>query len=119
MLSKTLALAIAIVLFVELLRDKRPRYLVSLCAGCWMLVLLLLTHPPAVLEALSLHSFLTPRFWFAHGGVTELNVGINWSTMFFLAGMMVLVEGMGRPASSTGSACAWPAPWASGPWPFC
>ena len=39
MLSKTLALAIAIVLFVELLR-------VSLCAGCWMLVLLLLTHPP-------------------------------------------------------------------------
>ena len=41
MLSKTLALAIAIVLFVELLRDKRPRYLVSLCAGCWMLVLLL------------------------------------------------------------------------------
>ena len=96
MLSKTLALAIAIVLFVELLRDKRPRYLVSLCAGCWMLVLLLLTHPPAVLEALSLHSFLTPRFWFAHGGVTELNVGINWSTMFFLTGMMVLVEGMGE-----------------------
>ena len=38
MLSKTLALAIAIVLFVELLRDKRPRYLVSLCAGCWMLL---------------------------------------------------------------------------------
>lgn len=96
MLSKTLALAIAIVLFVELLRDKRPRYLVSLCAGCWMLVVLLLTHPPAVLEALSLHSFLTPRFWFAHGGVTELNVGINWSTMFFLTGMMVLVEGMGE-----------------------
>ena len=61
-----------------------------------MLVLLLLTHPPAVLEALSLHSFLTPRFWFAHGGVTELNVGINWSTMFFLTGMMVLVEGMGE-----------------------
>ena len=36
MLSKTLALAIAIVLFVELLRDKRPRYLVSLCAGGWV-----------------------------------------------------------------------------------
>ena len=34
MLSKTLALAIAIVLFVELLRDKRPRYLVSMCACC-------------------------------------------------------------------------------------
>ena len=35
-----------------------------------------------------------PQFWFAHGGVTERNVGINWSTVLFLVGMMVMVEGM-------------------------
>ena len=39
-------------------------------------------------------SFVKPQFWFAHGGVTEFNVGINWSTILFLAGMMIMVEAM-------------------------
>ena len=48
----------------------------------------------AVWEALSLNSFVKLPFWYAHGGVTEFNVGINWSTVLFLSGMMVMVEGM-------------------------
>ncbi len=97
MLSRVLALVVAVVLFVELLRGKRPRYLLTLSAGGVMVVVVLLGamgSPAAVLEALSVGSFFKPQFWFAHGGVTELNVGINWSTILFLTGMMVMVESM-------------------------
>lgn len=97
MLSQILALAIAVVLFIEILRGKRPRYVLTLAAGGTMVLVVLLGamgSPPAVLEALSLDSFFSPHFWFAYGGVTERNVGINWSTILFLVGMMVMAEGM-------------------------
>ena len=97
MLSQILALIIAIVLFSALLQGKYPRYLLTLAAGGAMgLVVLLGTmgSPAAALEALSVDSFVKPQFWFAHGGVTEFNVGINWSTILFLAGMMIMVEAM-------------------------
>lgn len=97
MLSQILALAIAVILFIEILRGKRPRYVLTLAAGGTMVLVVLLGamgSPPAVLEALSLDSFFSPHFWFAYGGVTERNMGINWSTILFLVGMMVMAEGM-------------------------
>lgn len=97
MLSRILAIVITLVLFVEILRGKRPRHVLTLTAGGLMVLVVLLGamgSPQAALEALSLDSFCTTYFWFAHGGVTELNVGINWSTILFLAGMMVMAEGM-------------------------
>ena len=42
MLSRVLALVVAVVLFVELLRGKRPRYLLTLSAGGVMVVVVLL-----------------------------------------------------------------------------
>ena len=97
MLSQILALIIAIVLFSALLQGKYPRYLLTLAAGGAMVLVVLLGtmgSPAAALEALSVDSFVKPQFWFAHGGVTEFNVGINWSTILFLAGMMIMVEAM-------------------------
>lgn len=97
MTSRLMAIVITVVLFVEILRGKRPRYLLTLSAGGLMVLAVLLGamgSPAAALEALSLDSLFSTQFWFAHGGVTELNVGINWSTLLFLAGMMVMAEGM-------------------------
>ena len=97
MLSRILALLIVIVLFVELLRGKRSRCLLTLTAGAVMVLVVLLGamgSVDAVWEALSLNSFGKLPFWYAHGGVTEFNVGLNWSTVLFLTGMMVMVEGM-------------------------
>ena len=97
MLSQILALIIAIVLFSALLQGKYPRYLLTLAAGGAMVLVVLLGtmgSPAAALEALSVDSFVKPQFWFAHGGVNEFNVGINWSTILFLAGMMIMVEAM-------------------------
>lgn len=94
MFRQILALAIFFLMFVHMVWGKYPRHLVTLSASGLMLLLLLMVSPAAVLEALSLDSFVTTQFWFAHGGVTELNTGINWSTILFLGGMMVLVEEM-------------------------
>lgn len=95
MLSQILAVAIAAVMLILVLWGRLPRHRVTLAAGGAMLVLLLAAGgPEAVLEALSVHSFVEFHFWFAHMGITEFNTGINWSTILFLLGMMVMVEEM-------------------------
>ena len=46
-------------------------------------------------QALSFQSMAETTFWYtgAHGS-TGMNTGINWSTILFITGMMILVEGM-------------------------
>lgn len=98
MLSQIIAIVIFIVMFVEIVRERLPRHIVSLLAGgvTIVVVFLFIMHSvPAVLEALSLHSMAVPTFWYAgHEPGNELNTGINWSTIIFITGMMVMVEGM-------------------------
>ena len=97
MLSQILAIAIAVVMFILVLWGKYPRHLVTLSAGGLMIVLVFLLSmgsPAAVWEALSVNSFLKFEFWFSHIGITEFNTGINWSTILFLSGMMIMVEEM-------------------------
>lgn len=97
MLSQILAIAIAVVMFILVLWGKYPRHLATLSAGGLMLVLVFLLSmgsPGAVWEALSVNSFLKFEFWFSHFGITEFNTGINWSTILFLSGMMIMVEEM-------------------------
>ena len=49
----------------------------------------------AVEEALSFGSMATTTFWYTgHAAVNEMNTGINWSTIIFISGMMIMVEGM-------------------------
>ncbi|MGM9565047.1 SLC13 family permease [Evtepia sp.] len=97
MLSQILSISIALVMFILVLWGKYPRHLVTLSAGGLMIVLVFLLSmgsPAAVWEALSVNSFLKFEFWFSHIGITEFNTGINWSTILFLSGMMIMVEEM-------------------------
>lgn len=50
----------------------------------------------AVMETLNLKCFFEPGFWYAAGQAEEASAGINWATILFIAGMMLMVEGMGR-----------------------
>ena len=98
MLSQILAVAIFVVMFIEIVREKIPRHVVTLVAGGLTLVVvfLLTMHSwPDVWQALSFHSMAETTFWYtgAHGS-TGMNTGINWSTILFITGMMILVEGM-------------------------
>lgn len=98
MLSQILAVVIFVAMFLEIVREKFPRYLVTLVAGALTLVvvfLLVMGSVPAVLEALSLQSMADTSFWYTGKTmVNEMNTGINWSTIIFISGMMIMVEGM-------------------------
>lgn len=50
----------------------------------------------AVWETLNLYSFFTPQFWYSAGESAGVSAGINWETIVFVAGMMIMVEGMAR-----------------------
>lgn len=98
MLSQLLAVAIFVLMFFNLVAGKIDRWLVTLTAGILTIavVFLFAMHSPeAVEKALSLKSFGEYQFWYAgQGAAGEVNAGINWSTVLFIAGMMIMVEGM-------------------------
>ena len=93
------ATVIFVLMFVLIVLDKIKRHYVTL--GCGLLTLVVvfgfcMHSMPAIKETLSLHSFIEPGFWYAAGEAEEASAGINWATIVFIAGMMVMVEGMGR-----------------------
>lgn len=93
------AVTIFVLMFVLIVMDKIKRHYVTL--GCGLLTLIVvfgicMHSMPAIMETLSLHSFAEPSFWYAAGEHEEAAAGINWATIVFIAGMMVMVEGMGR-----------------------
>ena len=48
----------------------------------------------AIKGTLNIHNIFTTEFWYAVG--ESESSGINWATILFIAGMMVMVEGMAR-----------------------
>ena len=50
----------------------------------------------AIVETLNIGSIFTADFWHASSEAGESSSGINWSTIIFIAGMMIMVEGMGK-----------------------
>lgn len=99
MLAKILAVIIFLVMFALIITDKIERQYVTL--GCGALTILLVfglgMHSiDAVRETLNLRNIFTIGFWYAAGEASESSSGINWATIIFIAGMMVMVEGMAR-----------------------
>ena len=86
-------------MFGLIIWDHIERHIVSL--GCGLLTLVLvfgvcMHSEAAAAETLSLHSFMVPNFWFQTEAAAESSSGINWATILFIAGMMLMVEGMER-----------------------
>ena len=94
-LAQILALAIFIAMFALVVWDRIPKYVVTL--GCGLIVLVLvfgivMHSPEAIWDTLNIKSIGTVGFWYASG--ESESVGVDWATIFFLGGMMVMVEGM-------------------------
>ena len=99
MLSQILAVVIFVIMFVEIVRERFPRYLVALVVGgATILVVFVLAMQSfeAIKASLALHTIIEPTFWYTVGHGGEMHSGINWSTIIFITGMMVMVEGMGE-----------------------
>lgn len=98
MLNQIIAIAIFLVMFLFLIFGKSDRHIPALAAALAVLILLfgvVMRDGDAIADTLSLESFLKLSFWYAPHAGEETESGINWSTIVFIAGMMIMVEGMG------------------------
>lgn len=98
-LAQILAVAIFVIMFALIISDKIERQYITLVSGVLVLVLVFgvaMHDTNAIIETLNVRSIFTPGFWYAAGSAEESSAGINWSTIIFIAGMMIMVEGMAK-----------------------
>ncbi len=98
----TVASIVAIIIFVAMfllvITEKIEKHITTLCCGALTLIFVFgvcLRDLGAIWDTIALESIIQPEFWRATGEGSESG-GIDWSTILFLAGMMVMVEGMAR-----------------------
>ena len=99
MIPQILAVVIFLAMFILIITEVFERHIVTL--GCALLSLVLvfglgLHSMDAVIRTLNVQSIFTPGFWYTAGQAGEASAGINWETIIFIAGMMIMVEGMAR-----------------------
>lgn len=98
-MAQILAVLIFIAMFVLIVMDKIERQVITLICGLLTLVLVFglgMHSMRAVVETLNLRNVFTVGFWYAAGTAEESSSGINWATIIFIAGMMIMVEGMAK-----------------------
>lgn len=99
MVAQVLAVVIFVAMFLMIVIDKIERHIVTLVCGLLTMVLVFgvaMQSMTAVLETLNVRSIFTVGFWYTAGSEGESTSGINWATIIFILGMMVMVEGMAK-----------------------
>ena len=97
MAAQITAVTIFLVMFLLIIMEKFERHIITL--GCALLTLILvfgvcMHSMGAVRETLNVAEIFTKNFWIVSGETSESTGGINWATIIFVAGMMIMVEGM-------------------------
>lgn len=99
MASQIFAIVIFVLMFALIIMDKIPRHWITLGCGLATIVVVFgicMKSPSAIMETLNVKSIFTLEFWHTSGQGNESSSGINWATIIFIAGMMVMVEGMAK-----------------------
>ena len=99
MLAQIFAVIIFVVMFLLIITEKFDRQWTTLLCGLLTLILVCgvgMHSWETCMKTLNVRSMFTPEFWYAAGESSESSSGINWATIIFIAGMMVMVEGMAR-----------------------
>ena len=99
MVSQIFAIVIFVLMFALIIMDKIPRHWVTLGCGLATIIVVFaicMRSPNAIIETLNIKSIFTTEFWHTSGKGSESSSGINWATIIFIAGMMVMVEGMAK-----------------------
>ncbi len=95
--AQIFAVIIFIAMFVMIVLDKIERHYVTLGSGILTLIVVFgicMRNGKAIWDTIAIKGFATKDFWYQ---VTESeSKGINWATIIFIAGMMVMVEGMAK-----------------------
>ncbi len=99
MLAQVLAIIIFLAMFLLIILEIWERQWITLACGLLTLLLVFglgMHSMGAITRTLNLQSFFTTGFWYAAGESSEASSGINWQTIIFIAGMMIMVEGMAK-----------------------
>lgn len=99
MLAQGIAVIIFLVMFAFVITDKIERHYATL--GCALATLIGvfgigMRDLGAAWETLNIAPIFSLGFWYEAGTASESTSGINWATIIFIAGMMVMVEGMAK-----------------------
>jgi Na+/H+ antiporter NhaD/arsenite permease-like protein len=90
------SLAIFAGVFISLITGKVHRYIPALIGAALMLLVVFLgieRNPQAAIGALNLATIAKRTFWIGHYQ-PGAPFGVNWQTILFIGGMMILVEGL-------------------------
>ncbi len=96
LVAQILAVVIFVVMFVLVVMEKIEKHYVTL--GCGLLTIVFvfgvaMHNVDAILETLNFSSIINPGFWI---GEAPESAGVDWATIIFLGGMMIMVEGMAK-----------------------
>lgn len=97
MTAQILAAVIFVGMFALIIMDKFERQYVTLGSAALVLVVVFgicMHSGDAIKNALNLGAFFRTDFWY--GASESASSGVNWSTIFFITGMMIMVEGLGK-----------------------
>jgi Na+/H+ antiporter NhaD/arsenite permease-like protein len=97
-LSQIVAIVIFAAMFIVLIIGKIQRYIPALVGAALTIVvvfIILMHSPQSVLTASNLSQIFQAYFWLP-GHIAVESHGVNWQTIFFIGGMMVMVEGLAQ-----------------------
>lgn len=109
MVAQITAVVIFLVMFILIITEKFPKHFTTLVCGALTLILVFgvgmnidnhffgkdYNGLESILETLNVKNIFTAGFWYTAAGENE-SKGIDWATIIFLIGMMIMVEGMAR-----------------------
>lgn len=97
-LSQILAIVIFALMLAVIISDKTPRYIPALIGAVLMILVVFLgvmRSPESAWNVLNLEQLGQWSFWVPGEEQVE-SYGVNWQTIIFIGGMMVMVAGMER-----------------------
>ncbi|MCR5494932.1 MAG: anion permease [Treponema sp.] len=109
MIAQFLAVTIFLIMFGLIITERFPKQYTTLVCGALTLILVFglgmqldihffsreYSSLQSIKETLNIHNIFTAGFWYTAAGEAE-SKGIDWATIIFLTGMMIMVEGMAR-----------------------
>lgn len=94
--AQIFAIAIFVVMFVLVVMEKFEKHYITLSCALMTIVLVFgicMRDVNAIIETLNFKSIINAGFWI---GEAPESAGIDWATIIFLGGMMIMVEGMAK-----------------------
>lgn len=97
MIAQILAVLIFLVMFILIITEKWERHVITLACGLLTLLLVFgvsMHSLDAAWNTINIKGIFESSFWYSAGEASESSSGVNWATIIFVAGMMIMVEGM-------------------------